>query len=836
MVCISLLIGCAGLSAVLIINQGAKASYAEPSSNRLLPLNHQIIASSPNHSISASDYAEIKALGMSQAVAVLEHSAHVYLEGERISQRQVELIGIDFLSLLNQASVQSYDETSASPESTQKATTANIDAIDLAPSFGFTAPTSLIHPKFLQELRLKQSNLLSLSAEHRSTLPPMQSIELAGLANTIVMDIGSLQQLLSHDTEPMSSQGKPHLLISRILILQGSTQSRIQALKTWLPPHLTLEEIDSFEGDNNTQPQMTESFYLNLFAMALLMFAVCLFIVLNAFNLLLSKRFAMLKVLRQLGVSRKHIMLAHAGEFFVISAGIAGAGVAIGTQLALFASPSIRNIIGGLYGVQLGFAELTLSGLYVKVLLISLAGVSLALVTPFKQLNQYLSNTQHPEVSEKLNRILIACALLFATVSIVIFSVSVQLALLLLGAALVILGGCCILLVCFPIILRFIHSLIPETFTLVRLSMAQAVSLSRKTKVACCAFFIAATSNLGMNLMVDSFRDSTESWLSQRLVAEYYLYSNDADKNTHLTLIAEQTGVELYPRYEQNIRFNNQDVQLFSYPLRQEFQLAMVFEKQIDNVWDAFSMGDKVFINQQFAIRNSLDITDQISIKHPLSQQTEKVTIAGIIYDYGNPKGQILLPTTAFIPMNQDASIFAILASQQQIQHFKDAIKDIGIDPESQIFETQALLSGSMEVFDRTFVITDSLNFVTLLVAALSLACTIVILLEQSRPQSILLRAMGVTAWQSRRLLLQQYVFLCVVALLAATPFGILLSYILIEQINYHAFNWSYPLVIDYVSILQLFGVSILVVVVIISLPILHTTKQSLAQELKCLD
>jgi putative ABC transport system permease protein len=139
-------------------------------------------------------------------------------------------------------------------------------------------------------------------------------------------------------------------------------------------------------------------------------------------------------------------------------------------------------------------------------------------------------------------------------------------------------------------------------------------------------------------------------------------------------------------------------------------------------------------------------------------------------------------------------------------------------------------------VFDRTFLITDSLNLVTLLVAALSLACTIVILMQQSRPQTMLLRTLGISAWQGRGMLLLQYMFLCLVALIAATPFGILLSYVLIEQINYHAFNWSYPLIVDWTNILELYLLSLLIVLTTISLPIIYSTKQSIAEELKWLD
>jgi putative ABC transport system permease protein len=269
-----------------------------------------------------------------------------------------------------------------------------------------------------------------------------------------------------------------------------------------------------------------------------------------------------------------------------------------------------------------------------------------------------------------------------------------------------------------------------------------------------------------------------------------------------------------------------------------------VFYAKSPEAWESFESGESVFINQQLAIRNGLALNDSIELPISMGMSNNmlsninkrKLKIAGIIYDYGNPLGQVLLPPSQFSQDLTRASIFAVSGSALALEHFAESLGSIGIKAESQFYASEDILSSSMLVFDRTFIITDGLNLVTLLVAAISLACTLVTLIDQSRPQTMLLRAIGVSAWQSRGLLLSQYMLLCAVALIAATPFGILLSYILINKINYYAFNWSYPLVIEAWKIVQLHGISFLVVMIVISAPIIIASKQSLAQELKCLD
>jgi putative ABC transport system permease protein len=822
MVGLSLLIACAGLSAVLLINQGAKQSYTSETSLRVLPAKYQITAVDDTQTISSADYASLKRSGVPLATAVAETSKHLYREQQRITQRRVRLLGVDFLSLLNQSVVRAKVPSSGGLDfpTTNSVATSQVDQNRISGNLGFAEAVTLIHPKFLKELGLQLNQSLQLNDPSGAALPPLATLSIDGLSDTLVLDIGTL---LAIDKD---------LYINRILLLEGTSQDQLSKAQNWLPEHLKLAEIVLEQSD----PQMTESFYLNLFAMALLMFAVCLFIVMNACNLLISKRFAMLKIFRQLGIGRRQIIIAHGIEFLIFAAVISGLGIIVGGQLAMLAAPAIRNIVEGLYRVQLGFGDTTWLSLYLKVLFISVAGISLALILPVRQLNQSLSHTQSQSPSHHFNAALITLCAVLSLLSMSLLLWSSHLSALLLGAAALILAGCCGLIILFPLALKGIMRCVPHKFTLTRVSVAQALFLSKKTKIACCAFFIAATSNLGMNLMVDSFRSSTEGWLTQRLVVSHYLYSNDAQVNEQLQAIANNSGVALYPRYEQTIKALSSNVQLFSYPVEPSFKKAMVFAQADANVWQSFEDASSVLVNQQFAIRNDLSINDNISFSRSPDGRLESYRIGGIIYDYGNPSGQILLAASQFTQSGSSVSIFAVAGDPEQIRQFASQLEQIGINIQEQFYASADILAGSMEVFDRTFIITDSLNLVTLLVAALSLACTIVILLEQSRPQTMLLRALGVTAWQGRRLLLQQYIFLCVVALICATPFGILLSYVLIEQINYHAFNWSYPLIINWVSIVKLYVISILIVVMVVSIPIIYTTKQSLSEELRWLD
>jgi len=177
--------------------------------------------------------------------------------------------------------------------------------------------------------------------------------------------------------------------------------------------------------------------------------------------------------------------------------------------------------------------------------------------------------------------------------------------------------------------------------------------------------------------------------------------------------------------------------------------------------------------------------------------------------------------------------MYALQGAESNIDLLREKMLAAGLDPEEELLKTEDLLALSMQAFDGTFIITDGLNVVTLLVAALSLACAIIVLMNDIRPQNMLIRSMGVSALKTQLLALYQYLLLCFVALIFATPFGILLSWILIFDINYQAFSWTYPLIISQMKILQIYAVSLLVVATVIAIPIIRAGRRPLIEDIR---
>ena len=846
----SLLIAACGLSTVLIINASAKQSYNSGSTFLIRNVKFQVVPQNVQTTLSKNDYTNLRKLGFSQLIAVAQTSTHIYVEQQaeqqtakkvtqqRVSMRQIDITGIDTIALLPLIKGKGGSASQSNPSAMLAASP-------------FSKPVGIVHPALLAQLIDKSklldfdttatnfsilidsnsNNNIEVNTESIQTiktisLPTLIPLEDPNLGNDLVTDIGEFYRLY------------PNSNLSSLLLVSAKTglalDELVDRLSDALPSHLKLVSLN----EGLQQGELTNSFHMNLLAMALLMFVVCLFIVINAVNLLISARMPWFKVCRQLGFSRRVIFVSQIIEIVLITFVAVCAGIYLSIHLSNIVAPTIQATLEGLYGVEVGFGNTSLSSLFLQVFGISVCGSIAATFAPFSLSNQALHATHtHSNLATnqaKWQRNFWWLCIVFSLLSFAIFSAATALWLLLAATAILILSGCSLLIANYPRAIDAVYRLIPPAFVMLRISTKQSAALSGKAKIACCAFFIAATSNIGMNLMVDSFRGATVAWLESRLATDYYLYY---EGNVDIASLGRDVNVEVFQRFENNLTYNGTALQQHSYPTTQQFKDAMVFYKvdTEDAAWNAFKQTNGVFVNQQFAFEYNLDINDEINVPHPSTQLLTPYVVAGIFYDFGNPHRQILLPLSQFDSLISKSTIYAINTDAQGLERFKIALDMQGIDYENSLLNTEELLAISKDTFDRTFIITDGLNIVTLLVAALSLACAIVVLMNDVRPQNMLLRSFGVSAIKTQLLALFQYFLLCLIALIFATPFGILLSWVLIYEINLQAFQWTYPLQINVIKILQIYAVSLSIVLLIIAIPIIKAGKRPLIEDIRWL-
>lgn len=643
--------------------------------------------------------------------------------------------------------------------------------------------------------------------------------------------------------------------LSGFLSLQTLSQNEKLDIQQRLSQTVVFEDI-STQQDTGSLP---DSFKLNLWAMGALMAVVALFIVLNALNLMYRTRLPNIIKLRQLGISSRHLTTALLAELLLYCVLSVPVGCAAGFYAASMLSPIISGTFSSLFDAVFITPDVNLISTLALSVVVTFLSLGIFALVPAKQLSSALSTSKVKAAQPMRKRSVLVwtiagIALLAITQALISTTLHA-----LLFVALLLLVSCSLVIIWLPILANSVMKVTPSSKPVLHFIVASTAQLSSRTRLAVCAFFIALTANIGMNVMTDSFRAATESWLTQRLYAPAYLYTDKALSELVIPEgVASTPLLRLQGKLVTQSSANNTDssgngsksadastVSISSYPTHDNGRNALVVDSSVPNAWAKFESGEGIYINQQLAFSNDVSLGDTLFLEEMkaanIDESSKKLnnsffntppffTVLGIYPDYGNMKAQLLLPLSSF---NRDtigdaafSGVLAISYGQSTFPANKPEApqtfdqKETTLATQGNLYSREELLTLSMDTFDRTFVLTDGLNITTLLVAGIAFAVSLSILSLSNASSLTVLRALGVSKTAVKLSLLGQYIFLCLLTALLAVPFGIYLAYVFIFKVNRLAFSWVYPLAVDFGVIVSSVTVSLAIICLVIALPL----------------
>ncbi|WP_442853364.1 FtsX-like permease family protein [Alteromonas sp. LTR] len=689
------------------------------------------------------------------------------------------------------------------------------------------------------------SDITSTSSSSSATIVQL-SVSTAVPQDTVVVSLADFyRRNITEATWPLSG----------FLSLLPLSQSDKQIIQQRLLKTVEFKDI-STQQDTGSLP---DSFKLNLWAMGALMAVVALFIVLNALNLMYRTRLPNIFRMRQLGVSSRHLTTALLAELLLYCVLSVPVGCAAGFYAASMLSPIISGTFSSLFDAVFITPDVNLISTLALSVFVTFLSLGIFALIPAKQLSTALSTSKVKAAQPMRKRTVLVCtiagiALLAITQALISTTLHA-----LLFVALLLLVSCSLVIMWLPILANGVMKVTPPSKPVLHFIVASTAQLSSRTRLAVCAFFIALTANIGMNVMTDSFRAATESWLTQRLYAPAYLYTDKA-----LSELVIPEGVTSTPLLRLQGKLvaqssaNNTDssgngsksadassISISSYPTHDNGRNALVVDSSVTNAWAKFESGEGIYINQQLAFSNDVSLGDTLFLEemkaanidessnknnHRFFNKPPSFTVLGIYPDYGNMKAQLLLPLSSF---NRDtigdAAFSGVLAISYDQSTFQAGTpetpqtfeqKETTLATQGNLYSREELLTLSMDTFDRTFVLTDGLNITTLLVAGVAFAVSLSILSLSNASSLTVLRALGVSKTAVKLSLLGQYIFLCLLTALLAVPFGIYLAYVFIFEVNRLAFSWVYPLAVDFGVIVSSVTVSLVIICLVIALPL----------------
>ncbi len=620
--------------------------------------------------------------------------------------------------------------------------------------------------------------------------------------DAVVMDIGAAQQ----------ATGKTGRVDRILLKVPESPGIDIwqQRLRTSLPGGLVLNRQGSQTVANR---RMLSAFRWNLRILSYIALLVGAFLIYNTISVSVVRRRTDIGIVRALGASRRAVLVAFLAEAALF--GVTGAALAIplGRLIATEAVKLLSATVDALY-VSSRPGSLDLSA--ESVILAFVVGIGVAVASALAPARE-ASNVPPTEAMARAGReysvrverkrdallaLLLAvigatCACvpavagkpIFGYLSALLFIAASSLAI----PALV--HGCT------SIGASTLRALLGVEAMLASRSLAGSL---RRTSVLVGALSTAIAMMTSVGIMVGSFRQTVVTWMDEELPADLYLRpAGDPAADRHPTIardladrIARLPGVESVSRFRAyEIEYQGLPVTLAGAEMNpnrpREFS-NFLSGRPPRRVLTELAGGDAALVSEPFANKHHVQAGDSITL--PLGGRQVAFRIADIFYDYGNERGYILLDRVTmlrYLPDPAPSNLAVYLGPGVDLETARDAIKRTAAHNDVLIFSNRDIRREGVRIFDQTFAITYALEAVAVIVAVMGIAGALLSIVIDRRREFGLLRIMGATSAQIRRLILVEAGLIGILANIAGLALGIVLSLVLIFVINKQSFGWT---------------------------------------------
>ncbi|MCP5450735.1 MAG: ABC transporter permease [Gammaproteobacteria bacterium] len=671
-------------------------------------------------------------------------------------------------------------------------------------------PNAALLPEALgSEVTLKRGG-------QRLTLRRAGTLRGVAFEGLIVTDIATAQTLLGRDGR------LDHI---DLILPEGPAGEHLATeLRAWLPPDLRLERPAE---RNQATADLSAAFSLNLTAMSLLALVVGMFLIYNAMTFSVVQRRALLGLLRALGVSRRELFAGVLGEALLL--GLAGTllggmlGVWLGSGLVHLVTRSINDLYFTLSVRELTIEPWSLAKGAALGLLATLAAAWLPAREAADAPPGAVLSRAHLETrwQAALPRLLLAGLGLLAGGGLVL-AVSHSLTAGFAGLFLLILGCALLTPPAMVGLVRLSRPLTTRLGLLARMANRDVARHLSRTGIAVAALMVAFSTTVGVGVMVDSFRGGVAIWIDDLLNADLYVASpaveDGGDRSDVLTpaalaVLRDTPGVAAISTYRAlKIELERRPVTLLAVELAPASQTGYhLIAGDADTTWRLFQTGEAVLISEPLAYRRQLSAGDRITLS--TAQGPHSFAIAGVFLDYGSEHGRILLHRSGYErywhdPAVGSAAVFAAAGTDQTALRTRLRERLGPIQP-LLIRSNRDIQGITMDIFDRTFTITNVLRLLAILVAVVGvLSALLALQLERAREFAVL-RATGMTAGEIGGLVSLQTGFMGATAGLLSLPTGLLLAAVLIFVINRRAFGWSLPFQVNPLLLLETLALAI---------------------------
>lgn len=326
----------------------------------------------------------------------------------------------------------------------------------------------------------------------------------------------------------------------------------------------------------------------------------------------------------------------------------------------------------------------------------------------------------------------------------------------------------------------------------------------RRTAVLVGALLTAIAVLTAVAIMVGSFRETVVVWLGDVLQADLYLSpavppgadrhpTMSAEIPALLAALPEVAAVEQLRTYE--IRYGGLPVTLGGIDARVgglRRKRSFLSGAPAEQVTRQLIGRDAVIVSEPFASKHHIHAGDMLTLS--LGGTLPSFRVLDVYYDYSSERGVILMDRGTlfrYLPSREPSNVALYLKPGVPIEEGQRAVERAIGDRRVAVVQNRTLREQGIQVFDRTFAITYALEALAVFVAVTGVGGALVALVLDRRREFGLLRFLGASNQQVRRIILFEGALLGALANIAGMTLGFVLSLLLIYVINKQSFGWT---------------------------------------------
>ena len=611
----------------------------------------------------------------------------------------------------------------------------------------------------------------------------------------IITDIATTQELL----------GLIGKLSAIDVLIADKQETIIQRIREALPADVLLMPLNN---QIESLRQMTHAFSINLTALGMLSLLVGMFLIYNTMTFLVIQRRRLIACLRSIGVTRQQIFQLIIGEALLLAVIGSVLGVVLGIILGHGLLQLISGTINAIY-FPVDHSLLIVSPLQIgKGFLLGIAATILAVLAPAWEATRQSPHhvLLRSELESSVRRLIQSAALLavlfiLGGLSLVMFTgknVSLGLA-----SIFLMLFGFSLLtpLVTFVLMTVLEGILARSSSILARLPVRMVSAEISRTGCAIATLMIAVAASIGMDLMIGSFRQTVSEWVQTSLQADLYVNlsgnmqaanKSEADRLLKQKL-AELNGVEMLSSVlRTKLISGNTLTKVSVFEINAKSRQGFIFKRNQNNeVWESFNRQNSVFVTEPYAYHQGIEIGDNILLR--TTQGEKAFEVIAIYADYSGDQGHIAMSRNNYQKYWPDLGYSGIGIYAQKgnnIVELEAHVKQL-LKPYQTVKSEQAIFKVSMQMFEQTFRITETLRWLAAIIAFVGVFSALMALQFERTRQFGIFRAIGMTPVQLSRLISIETGLMGLVAGLFAVPVGFVMAYLLIFVVYQRSFGWT---------------------------------------------